>query len=310
MIVAPPGKELVTADFSNIEGRTLAWLAGQNDLVEYFRDEGPVYERMGAAIFGLTTEEVLAKGKSCLERELGKRAVLGCGYGMGAPKFKATCKKEGNLRIELSLAEKAVKAWRSQNDRIVEYWKTLESAAIEAVQHPGRTVDARVIRFKKVGSFLFARLPSGRAICYPYPTVYMQVWVQHRNGKKGTMPMAEARERQAAGDLRIEGESFPGLRYKGVDSYTRRWTEIRTYGGMMAENVASGMARDCLAEALIRLEDHGYPVVVHVHDEGGSEVEIGQGSEDEFQRLMAQVPEWAPGLPIKVEGWRGVRYRK
>lgn len=310
MLVAAPGKTLITADFSNIEGRTLAWLAGQNDLVELFRQDGPIYERMGASVFGLTTEEVIAKGKNCLERDIGKRLVLGAGYGMGPPKFKATCKKEGNLRIELSLAEKGIKAWRERNDRIVDYWKALESAAIAAVEHPGSVTEARVIKFRKVGSFLFGRLPSGRAICYPYPSVYQQVWVKHRNGKKGTMPIAEARERQASGNVTIEGDPFPGLRYKGVDNYTRRWGDIRTYGGMFAENFASGMARDCLSEALLRLEENGYPIVVHVHDEAGAEVEVGRGSEAEFQHLMAQVPDWAPGLPIKVEGWAGERYRK
>jgi DNA polymerase len=311
MLVAAPGKILTTADFSNIEGRVLAWLADQDDLIELFHQNGPIYERMGAAIFEVPVEEVIAKGKSSKERDLGKRAVLGCGYGMGPPKFKATCKKEGNLKIPIEMAERAVYAYRDMNPRIMEYHKELERAAILAIKNPGETVAAGRIKYRKNGSFLRCQLPSGRCLTYPYPRLAQMVWTEDTKTKqKGTKLLAEARKLEQAGKIKIDGDPFWSLVYKGVNSRTKKWGDINAYGGLLAENVTQATARDLLAEAMLRVEAAGYLIVLTVHDEIVSETDEDFGSQAEFDGLMATTPPWAAGCPVAVEGWRERRYRK
>ena len=166
----------------------------------------------------------------------------------------------------------------------------MENAAIRATLDKGEVKRVGKIMFKVAGSFLWCRLPSGRSLCYPYPRV-AEVEVPWTN-KDGT-PATK-----------------PALFHWGVDSVTKQWKEDSTYGGMLAENVTQAVARDILASALLRLEQHGYNPVLHVHDEVVCEVPKDRGSVEEVETLMAEAPEWAKGLPIAVEGWRGPRYRK
>jgi DNA polymerase len=166
---------------------------------------------------------------------------------------------------------------------IVSFWNDLEAAAISAVE-TRKLVALGKLAFKVNGSFLFLRLPSGRALCYPYPRV-----------EDVPTPW---------------GAKKPAVVFKGVDTYTRKWGDRKTYGGLWAENVTQAVARDVLAEAIVRVEGAGYPVILHVHDEIVSETKEGFGSEEEFAELMSVPPAWAVGFPIAVEGWRGRRYRK
>lgn len=311
MLVAAVGKDLLASDFANIEGRVLAWLAGQTDKLELFAADGPVYERMGAEIFDMTTEQVIAKGKNCTERDIGKRAELGAGFQVGPPKFKAMVKKESGKIISLQLAEKAVKSFRTVNDKIVQFWPALNAAAIDAVRNPGEITICGRIKYRKHGSFLVCQLPGGRCIYYPYPRLVKNVWVKDlKTQAKRTMRLEAAREAQTAGKVKIDGEPYDSLTYKGVDTYTKKWQEIDTYGGKLVENVTQATARDLMADAMLRVDAAGYPVILTVHDEVLSEPPEGFGSAEEFDRLMSELPVWAAGCPVSAKGWRAKRYRK
>ena len=282
MIIASPHHDLVAMDFSAIEARVLAWLAGEENTLEVFRSGGDVYLHAAAGIF---KRPITKKDKE--ERQIGKVAVLALGYGGGAKAFQAMAKAY-NVKVDDKLAETIKKEWRRSNDKIVKYWNELEAAALDAidfdaVRHAGPK--ERRVSFRKKGSFLWCRLPSGRVLCYPYP-----------RSQESVTPWGEYRSQ---------------LHYQTVNSVTRKWEETPTYGGALAENVTQAVSRDLLAGAICRLEAAGYPVVLHVHDEAVVEVpESNLHALDDVQAIMSQVPLWANGLPIAAEGWRAKRYRK
>lgn len=318
-ITAAPGHDLLAADFSAIEARVLAWLAGQEDILDVFRSGQDIYCHEASPIYGRT---ITKADKN--ERQVGKVAVLALGYGGGIGAFGTMARgynldlepvfdhlRDGFSGTEIENAELAYagykgrvasplgreaafaadiikQRWRVKNHQIAGWWAELEAAAIDAVRQPGKlTPDGFVrspVRFKTAGSFLWCRLPSGRVLCYPYPKVEE---IETPWGSRKT-----------------------GLTYMTVDGITGKWGRTKTYGGKLAENVTQAVARDLLAEAMIRLEDAGYPVVMHVHDEVVSEMPAGVGSVDEMERIMSVSPVWANGLPIAAEGWRGRRYQK
>lgn len=285
LLIPADGHRFLAADFANIEGRVLAVLAGQQDLIEMFERDGPVYEDMAAAIFRKDVKEITADGE---ERQLGKKAVLGCGFGMGWKKFHGTCKKEG-MAVTEELAQLAVDTYRSKNDRVKSLWYEMEAAALEAVRRPGeiQTLEGFPdygIRFVMKKSLLICRLPSGRKLYYPYPVI--------------------RKKRAPWGDMK------DALHCQGVNSVTRRFEEYNLYGGLAVENIVQATARDLLVEAMLRAEPRGYPVVVHVHDEIVCEVPDGQGNIREFEALVSELPAWAKGWPVKAKGWEGRRYRK
>lgn len=175
-------------------------------------------------------------------------------------------------------------AWREQHPAIVRLWYRCEEAVVSAVEQPGKVFAVNGVRWRVNGSFLWCALPSGRLLCYPYPKI----------GLKET-PW---------------GEMKPVVQYKGVDSRTRKWGDQHTYAGKLAENVTQAIARDFMVDAMLRVEQAGYPIVMTVHDEILCEPRTDFGSLDEFCDLMKVVPSWGAGCPISVAGWRGERYRK
>lgn len=176
-------------------------------------------------------------------------------------------------------------AWRQANPNIVQFWRDAEDAAIAAVQNPGETVSVGShIKYKKAGAWLFCRLPSGRAIAYAYPKIVDK-----------PVPW---------------GGTKPSLIYYGVDSFSKKWAKQDFYGGLAVENIVQAVARDVMAEAMLRVERAGYPVILTVHDEIVAEPDKEFGSTKEFCELMTVLPPWAAGLPIAAEGWEGPRYRK
>lgn len=314
MIAAPAGRTVISGDFAAIEGRGIAWLAGQDDVLTVFASGADIYKQQAGGIFGIPPEDV-GKGS---KRQIGKVSILALGYQGGVGAFLAMSKtyglKIGDHHDEIWavarpehrekareawqergrrsgvaertwLAAEVIKvAWRAANPRIAAYWPALEQAAVAAVTSPGSTQAVGAVKFRKAGSFLWCQLPSGRCLCYPYPRVV---------------------ERETPW-----GAKKPQLLYRYVDQFTRKWDEGPTYGGSLAENVTQAVARDVMADAMKRTSAAGYALTLTVHDELVSEDPAGFGSVEEFRRLMEVVPPWATGFPIAASVWRGARYRK
>lgn len=302
-IDAAPDCELVAADYSNIEGRGTAWLAGEEWKLEAFRaadsGTGPgIYELTYARSFNVDVVSV-----DEFMRQIGKVLELACGFGGGVGAFQSMARIYG-VQVSDSAADAFKTKWREQHPRIVRFWYALETAAINAVLSPGTVyaagAEGRQIKFRKVGSFLWMLLPSGRCLCYPYPKIQpvMKPW-----GELG----------DALTFMTVPGDD-PKARARIIDdpANTSNWARISTYGGSLCENAVQASARDLLAEALVRVTDQGLAVVLHVHDEIVGEVPVEQAPArlKELETEMCRLPSWAAGLPVVAAGWHGRRYRK
>jgi DNA polymerase len=314
-IIPAEGHDLLVADFSAIEARGLAWLAGEEKVLQAFRNDEDLYCLAAQDIYG----HKVTKKEHPDKRQVGKVVVLACGYQGSVGAFQAMAKGYG-VKVEDKEALKIVKAWRAANENIVSYWKECEDAAITAVQNPNTKVPAgpagRQVTYMKRGSFLWCRLPSGRTLSYPYPKLVPYVWMEkvsvgedgeeQRESKR--VPVGE-KSRWWAKGWETNGAESPALHYRYMDTVSG-WTEGPTYGGSLVENITQAVCRDILAEAIVRLEARGYPVVFHVHDEAVCEVPEGFGSADEMCAIMSEVPAWATDFPIAAAGFRTKRYRK
>jgi DNA polymerase len=291
MLRAAPGHELVQGDFNAIEARVIQWLAGDEENLKIYLTGGDPYKAMAALIYGVPESQVTKA-----QREVGKRAVLGCGFGMGGPKFAATCKQYA-LEVSKELALSAVEAYREKYHKVKSFWYELEDAALEATENPGKLVKLKHLQLLNHKGYLQIRLPSGRRISYKNPRVQMLMKPWRKVG--------------------------PTLVYDAVHPKTTQWVREATYGGKLAENVTQAVAADIMTEAMFRLESSGYPVIMTVHDEIICEVPKGFGEriphpekaglfrDPKMESIMAMSPgKWADGLPIKVEGWVAPRYRK
>lgn len=281
-LIAEDGYEFIAADSSAIESRKLNWLAGQEDVLEIYRGDGKVYEFNASGIYGVPISKVTSE-----QRQIGKVAELALGFQGGKSAFQSMAKNYG-VKVPDRQAEAIKVAWRENHPKVVQYWYALEKAAIAAVAHPGEKFGAgakgRQVIYKKQGSFLWCRLPSGRVLCYPYPKLeeFQTPW----------------------------GEMKTGVTYMGMDSYSHKWTPQKAYGGLFSENVTQGSSACLLRYWIKALELKGYPVVMHSHDEIVCELPKGKGSVEEMESIMKTPPPWAAGLPLDAKGWRGKRYRK
>ena len=271
--VPEAGCRFVVADFSAIEARVLAWLAGERWRLEVFSSHGKIYEASAATMFHVPVEEV-TKGSPL--RQKGKIAELGLGYGGAAGALISM----GALDMGLSEEElpSLVAVWRRANPHITQFWWDVDKAAVEAVVKRTRTRAGR-IAFEYRSGILFVMLPSGRRLAYVKPRMGV-----NRFGREG-------------------------LTYEGILE-NKKWGRIETYGPKLVENIVQGTARDLLAEAMLRVEKKGYPIVMHCHDEIIAEVPEGTGSVEEMCEVMAVCPSWAEGLPLRADGYECPFYQK
>ena len=279
LVMAAEGKVLYAADFAAIEARVLAWLAGQQDLVNQFASGDDIYCNFGSIIYG----KPINKKDHARERQLAKGAVLGLGYAMGASKFALTCAKD-QIFLEEEEYKRVVTLYRETYSKIPRLWYALERAAMRAISNPNSVVTLRNMKFRMRDGNLRLLLPSGRALNYPEARVC-----------KVKTPW---------------GEMKNGVQVMTVNSLTRKWEQTTISPGTFTENVVQAVSRDLMISSMFRLEEHGYPVLLTVHDEVVSEVDEGYGSVAEYEALVAATPDWAAGLPVKAEGWSGKRYRK
>ena len=271
--VPEPGCRFVVADFSAIEARVLAWLAGEQWRLEVFSSHGKIYEASASAMFHVPIEEV-TKGSPL--RQKGKIAELGLGYGGAAGALVSM----GALDMGLSEDDlpSLVAAWRRANPHITQFWWDVDKAAVEAVTKRAKTRAGR-IGFEYRSGILFVMLPSGRKLAYVKPRMAV-----NKFGREG-------------------------LTYEGILE-NKKWGRIETYGPKLVENIVQGTARDLLAEAMLRVEKRGYPIVMHCHDEIIAEVPEGMGSVEEMCGVMAVRPSWAEGLPLRADGYECPFYQK
>jgi len=284
-LISAPGFDLIACDYSNIEGRVLAWLSGETWKTKAFEDfdnsKGPdLYKISAQRIFNCELSQI-----DDAKRLVGKVAELALGYQGGKNAFAKMAKNHG-LKIKESEANKIKEAWREAHKKIVNYWYEVEDCSIKAIETPGKIYftgpRGREVKFKKVGSFLLCKLPSGRALTYPYPKI-----------EKIITPW---------------GQEKDAMTYMGITN--NQWCKQNSYGGLLVENITQAVARDLLAEGIVNCETNNYPIVMHVHDECVSEVPEGFGSIEEMIKLMCRKPKWADGLPLVAQGWRGKRYKK
>ena len=335
---ASPGCRFIDADFSAIEARVIAWLAKEEWRQEVFRKNGDIYCASASQMFHVPVEKHGINGHL---RQKGKIAELALGYNgsIGA------LKNMGADKMGLSDEElkSIVVKWREASPHIVELWHNMQAAAINAVlqskheskgymyfkgkdteadtnqnadmlheegyMDPDRDTDVDEFisnrsRIKRIemhgtktetpkpwkipnanlsfvveGNILFMQLPSRRRIAYYQPELE-------------------------------EGEYGLELTYHGVNQTTRQWTKLRTYGGKLTENAVQSIARDCLATAMLRLDEAGYPIVMHIHDEVVADMPEGKGSLDDAVRIMSQPISWAPGLVLNADGWEDKYFKK
>lgn len=275
-IIARPFTTLHVADFSAIEARVLAWLAGEQWRIEVFKTHGKIYEASASQMFGVPIEQI-DRGSDL--RQKGKVAELALGY-QGGPNalISMGALEQGLTEDELP---EIVERWRNANRAIVDFWYAIGGAAMHAVQ-TGEAVGlrglviAREIDSRTGQDFMTIRLHSGRKLYYPQPRI-----AENQFGR-------------------------PAIHYMGVEN--GKWSELSTYGGKLTENVVQAISRDCLATAITKLHAQDYEIVMHVHDEIVAEQEGNRL--DEMIEVMREPIPWAPGLPLDAAGFISDFYMK
>jgi len=311
---APEGKKFLCADYASIEARVLAWLAGEEDILDVFRSGKDLYKITAGTLFDVTYDEV-----STAQRAIGKVTTLALGYagGIGAfsamgrvyglslsdmyrlvinkvsPKQLIDAKKLAKMYLkthkDAELTEREAigcdlikQLWREGRHKVTTFWREVEGAAVDAVLTK-KVQKVGKILFGVTGSFLLCKLPSDRNLYYPFPMVETK---QTPWGLKDRC-----------------------LSYMSPDNASRKWLRKESYGGLVVENITQAIARDALAESLILLDTMGYTTVMHVHDEVLAEEDMDSSLET-FLQIVSTPPSWALDLPIAASGWEGKRYRK
>ena len=278
VFVPSPGHKFVVVDFAAIEARVLAWLAGEQWRLDVFASHGKIYEASASQMFGVPLERIKKGNPEYELRQKGKVAELAFGYGGSVGALKAM----GALEMGLAKHElqPLVKAWRSANPKIVRLWWDVNKAAMTAVKERTNT-QTHGILFECKSGMLFIVLPSGRRLAYVKPKI---------------------------GQNRFGGEA---VTYEGV-GISKKWDRIESYGSKFVENIVQGIARDCLASALVKIYAAGYDTAMHIHDE--VVLDVPDATEEDLTqviKLMEQPLPWAPGLLLRADGFvTAAYYRK
>lgn len=272
LIVPPQGMTFAIADYSAIEARVVAWMADEKWRQDVFAKSGDIYCMSATQMFGVPVEK---HGQNSHLRKKGKVAELACGYGGGV----GALRKMGGEQMGLSEKEmdNIVKKWRRSSPHVVKLWRELGDAAIEAIDTRLRVKCRHGVSFKYAKGILFMTLPSGRSLAYVQP--------------------------------RFDGRE---LTYMGMNQTTRKWERTKTWGGKLTENLIQAIARDCLAVSMAKIQQAGYHIVMHVHDEVIVEVPSEDAEEHlkRIEELMGEPIEWASGLLLTADGFTSEYYRK
>lgn len=271
--VAKPRCRFIISDYSAIEARVLAWLAGEEWRLQVFETHGKIYEASASAMFHVPIEEIT---KTSPLRQKGKISELALGYGGAVGALTSM----GALKMGLTEEELPglVSTWRSANPHITAFWWAVDEAAVTAVRDKKPSKVGRV-SFEYKSGILFVTLPSGRKLSYVKPRMML-----NKFGREG-------------------------LTYEGIGE-SKKWMRLETYGPKLVENIVQAASRDILAEAMLRLEKEGFDIVCHVHDEVVLEVPDGKSSVEEVNEIMAVNPVWTEGLPLKAAGFESPFYKK
>lgn len=288
-IIASPGRQLMVVDFSAIEARVLAWLAWEKWRIDVFNTHGMIYEASAAEMFRVDIKTIQyidengqkQKGSNYALRQKGKLGELALGYAGG----KGALITMGALKMGLEEDElDPIKtAWRAANRRIEQFWYDVERAATRAINEKQTVLlsiaDKKAwLTFSYEKGCLFIKLPSGRSLCY------YRARIEHD-----------------------EKFNKPAITYGGLDQKTKQWSDnIRTYSGKLVENICQGIARDCLREGLFALDQSGYETIMHIHDEAVSD----GGDLAQAEAIMGTPIVWAPGLPLRGDGFVTPYYKK
>jgi DNA polymerase bacteriophage-type len=267
------------ADYSAIEARIVNWLAGQEDALVEYRQGIDRYKRMAAFIYKVPESQV----NKHPQRFVGKQCILGCGFQMGPPKFRTTCKKMGGYDLPAGMEKKAVFAFRAKHPQLVQYWEDIDSAAKQAIVRKNEIVPCKKLSFLHRDiegmPFLLMKLPSGRKLAYPKPRL------------------------------------VPG-KFEGTKSIVffghligANWGDVHTYGGKLLENATQAVAADLMANGAHNAEREGYEIATLIHDQALAYKAEGQTAE-RFVELLTALPEWAVGLPLEAEGGEVPFYKK
>ncbi len=283
--VAGKGKRFIVADLSAIEARVIAWLAGERWRLDVFNTHGLIYEASVSQMFKVPIETIVyvdkngdkQKGKNYHLRQRGKVAELALGY-QGGPNALISM---GALEMGIPEEElpKLVKMWRNSNRKIVDYWTTVNDAAITAIDGETNSIK-HGIKFEYKRGALVITLPSGRPLYYQ--------------------------------NARLVDGKFGGkaIVYEGMNQTSKKWERTDTYGGKLVENIAQAVARDVLADIMLRVDKLGYKIVMSVHDEIVLECPDGFGSCEEINTVMGTPIPWAKGLPLKADSYETNYYKK
>ena len=276
--VHSPDKPLLVCDFAGIEARVLAWIAGQKDLIQLFEDGADIYKEMASSIYDVAVEDVTKQ-----QRAMGKEAILGLGFGMGAMRFIAAVKKKLGIELDQDFAEEIVNAYRERFPKIKRLWWNIDEASKQAVANPGEQFTAANVTWMRSGDWLMCRLPNKRLFYYREPRLQK---------------------------VKKFGCATEELQYYTTDSTTKQWVRTGTYGAKLVENIVQATARDLLVDAMFRARREGIELICTIHDEIIAWSPDGSHTIEDLERIMCVVPKWAKGCPIKVEGFATSRYRK